>query len=176
MTYSNNAENLRSEAVIKKDRLRYTKNKFSANMALLAIVFNALYFVNIYKSDVGSYYYTIMIGISVLYNLVFMLAAFLSSEGVKNYKRVYAIVLMVLGLGQIARIFILPLSAKNATIVLTGVEEPVMGDGQFIWICIFLLASAFFCIVAGVNALLKTNTLESYRAELAKKAAEDNET
>ena len=34
----------------------------------------------------GNYYYTILVGASILYNLVFMLAAFLSSEGVKNYK------------------------------------------------------------------------------------------
>ena len=175
MTISNNAGSFRNEAEIKKDRLRYTKNKLSANLALLGIVFDALYFVNIYKSDVGSYYYNIIIGISVIYNLVFMLTAFLSSEGVKSYKRAYSFVLMVLGLGQIVRIFILPMNAKNATITLADVEEPVMGDEQFLWVCIFLILSAIFCIVAGIIALIKTNTLESYQAELAKKAAEDNE-
>ena len=66
------------------DRMRYIKNKFSANMALLAILFDVFYFVSIYKTDVGSYYYTIMIGASIIYNLVFLLAAFLSSEGVKR--------------------------------------------------------------------------------------------
>ncbi|MGN1422931.1 MAG: hypothetical protein ACI4XA_06105 [Oscillospiraceae bacterium] len=168
MTFSNNAE-------IKKDRLRYTKNKLSANLALLAIVFNALYFVNIYKSDVGSYYYTLTIGLSVVYNLVFMLTAFLSSEGVKSYKREYSFVLMVLGLGQIVRIFLLPMSAANAVITISDVEEPVMGGEQFMWVCVFLILSAFFCIVSGIIALIKTNTLESYQAELAKKSAEDNE-
>ena len=69
---------LHNEDLIKKDRLRFTKNVLSSNLTLLAIVFNALYFVSIYKSDVGSYYYTWMIGISVVYNLLFMLAAFLS--------------------------------------------------------------------------------------------------
>ena len=54
------------EANIKKDRLRFTKNKFSANMIILAIVVNALYFVNIYRSDVGNYYYKIMIGASIV--------------------------------------------------------------------------------------------------------------
>lgn len=169
MTLTNSAE-------IKKDRLRYTKNKLSANLALVGIVFNALYFVNIYKSDVGSYYYNLTIGLSVVYNLVFMLTAFLSSEGVKSYKKVYSYVLMVLGAGQILRIFLLPLKAKNATIILAEAEEPVMGGGQFMWVCIFLIASAAFCIISGIIALIKTNTLESYQAELAKKAAEDNET
>ncbi len=175
MTESNNAGKLVSEAVIKKDRLRYTKNKLSANLALLGIVFNALYFVNIYSTDVGSYYYNIIIGLSVVYNLVFMLAAFLSSEGVKSYKKAYSFVLMILGLGQIARIFILPMNAKNALITLNKVEMNVMGDEQFMWVCIFLIASSVCCVAAGIIAFMKTNTLLSYQAELAKKAAEDNE-
>ena len=57
---------------------------------------NVLYFVCIYKSDVSTYYYTYMIGLSVMYNLVFMLAAFLSSIGVKNYKMKFSIVLIVI--------------------------------------------------------------------------------
>lgn len=168
MTMSNIAE-------VKKDRLRYTKNKLSANLALLGIVFNALYFVSIYKSDVGSYYYNIIIGLSVVYNLVFMLTAFLSSEGVKSYKKSYSFVLMILGIGQLVRIFILPMNAKNTVVTLSNIEEPVMGNEQFNWVCILLILSALSCIVSGIIALIKTNTLESYQAELAKKAAEDNE-
>ena len=55
---------------IKKDRLRYTKNTLSSSMTYIAILFNVLYFVNIYQSDVGNYYYTITTGISVLMNLI----------------------------------------------------------------------------------------------------------
>ncbi len=178
MTLNNSTVKLSSEAseaVIKKDRLRYTKNKLSANLALLGIVFNALYFVNIYRSDVGSYYYNIMIGISVVYNLIFMLAAFLSSEGVKSYKKGYSFVLMALGVGQVVRIFILPAKALNATITISEIEEAVMSSGQFTRLCVYLIASAVLCVVAGIIALIKTNTLESYQAELAKKAAEVNE-
>ena len=58
---------------IKKDRLRYTKNTQSSTFALLAIVFNVLYFVSIYSSDVGNFYYSPTIGISVLCNLLFLL-------------------------------------------------------------------------------------------------------
>ncbi|MBR1685838.1 MAG: hypothetical protein IJ708_11950, partial [Clostridia bacterium] len=46
------------------DRMRFIKNSFSSRMALLAIVFDVLYFISIYKSDVGSYYYSIPIGAS----------------------------------------------------------------------------------------------------------------
>ena len=65
--------NFNNEAMIKRDRLRYTKNKLSANLTLLAIILNALYFVSIYKSDVGSFYYNYLIGISVVYKLLFLL-------------------------------------------------------------------------------------------------------
>lgn len=161
--------NFENEAVIKKDRLRFTKNKLSANLTLLAIVFNAFYFVSIYKSDVGSYYYSLMIGISVVYNLLFMLSAFLSSEGVKNYKMNYSFVLLALGVGQIVRIFILPRAAKNATISLDGVEQAVMGSAQFTRVCVFLLTSAALCIIAAVINIMKSSTLTKYQAELEKK-------
>lgn len=99
------------ELLIKKDRMRFIKNKLPANLALLGILFDVFYFVSIYQSDVRDYYYTMMIGASILYNLVFMLACFLSSEGIKNYKGGYAWLLAGLGIGQIVRIFILPAQA-----------------------------------------------------------------
>ena len=157
-----------NDALIKKDRLRFTKNKLSSSLTLLAIVFNALYFVSIYQSDVGSYYYQYMIGISVVYNLLFMLIAFLASEGVKSYKMNYSYVLVLLGLGQIVRIFILPMDAANTTVTLSGEEEVVMGSGQFTLVCVYLIASAALCIVAGVIAFFKTRTLNAYQAELDK--------
>ena len=65
---------------IKLDRMRYAKNTFSSRLTYLAILFNVLYFVSIYGSDVGSWYYQILIGASIVYNLVFMLVAFLASD------------------------------------------------------------------------------------------------
>lgn len=161
--------NLENDAVIKKDRLRFTKNKLSANLTLLAIVFNALYFVSVYKSDVGSYYYRLIIGISVVYNLLFMLAAFLSSEGVKSYKMSYSYVLLVLGVGQIIRIFILPRQARNATVLLSDVEEAVMEAPQFTRICVYLIISAVLCFIAAAINISKSSTLTKYQAELEKK-------
>lgn len=157
---------LSNENMIKRDRLRFTKNKLSSNLTLLAIVLNALYFVSIYKTDVGTYYYTWLIGISVVYNLLFMLTAFLSSEGVKVYKAGYSYVLMGLGVGQIVRIFIIPLQAKNATLVVNGVETSAMSNGQFIRLCVYLVASAALCIIAGLINLSKTHMLASRQAEI----------
>lgn len=161
--------NLENDAIIKKDRLRFTKNKLSSNLALLAIVFNAFYFVSIYKSDVGNYYYTIMIGISVLYNLLFMLAAFLSSEGSKNYKMNYSYVMLGLGLGQIVRIFIIPVQAKAATINIDGADRIVMDNAQYTRVCLYLLISAGLLIAAGVINIIKSSTLTKYQAELENK-------
>lgn len=160
---------LNNDALIKKDRLRFTKNKFSANLSYLAIVVNALYFVSIYSSDVGSWYYKIMIGASVLYNLIFMLTAFLASEGVKGYKLGYGYVLLVLGVLQILRIFYIPMKAHTDMIKLGETEELVMGNGQFILVCAYLVGSAALCIIAGVVAIAKTTTLRAYEAELQRR-------
>ena len=84
---------------IQLDRMRYTKNTLSSRLTLLAIVFDVLYFVSIYSSDVGKWYYAMLIGASIVYNLLFMLLAFLSSEGVKNYHIGYSWLLLGLAVG-----------------------------------------------------------------------------
>ena len=112
---------MNEEEFIRKDRLRFTKNTLASTFAIIAIVFDVLYFLNIYNSDVhrsvGNFYYQIRIGASIILNLLFMLAAFLSSEGIKNYKVSYGYVLGVLGVIQIVRIFILPMQAHAARLL-----------------------------------------------------------
>lgn len=161
---------LNNDALIKRDRLRFTKNKLSANLTLLAILINAFYFVSVYKCDVGSYYYRWFIGISVLYNLVFMLVAFLSSEGVKSYKMGYSFPLIAIGAGQIIRIFILPLQAKNTLITLDNVERAVLDDKKFTYQCVCLALSGVLCVIAGIVNVVKTRTLASHQAQLEKEA------
>lgn len=144
------------------DRMRYTKNTASSRLALLAIVFDVLFFISLYKSDVDTYYYKAIIGGSIIYNLVFMLAAFLCSEGVKRYQKVYSWVLIVLGVIQVARIFILPMDAHRT--IING--APVMGDGQFIFIVICLALSAV-CLLAGAAVnLKKSRELSAHLASL----------
>ena len=162
--------NFNNEAMIKKDSLRYTKNKLSSNLTLLAILINAFYFVSIYKSDVGSYYYTYIIGISVIYNLLFMLIAFLSSEGVQTYKVGYSFALIAIGIGQIIRIFIIPMNANQTVLSLGGEETAVMGGLQFVYVCVCLVASAALCVIAGVINIIKARTLAEHQAEIDKKA------
>lgn len=166
---------INNDATIKKDRLRFTKNKMSANLILLAIVANALYFVSVYRTDVGSYYYKIFIGASIVYNLVFMLIAFLSSEGVKNYKMGYSYAAIVLGVLQVARIFYLPREAHEAPNPIVGMEnETVMSGDQFTYVSACLCISAALLVIAGIIGIIKTTTLRKYQEELDNRAARGN--
>ena len=151
---------------IKKDRLRYTKNTFSATFCYFAILFNVFYFVSIYSKDIGNYYYSITIGISVICNLLFLLATFLCSEGVKGYKLNYSVFLLGLGAFQIIRIFGIPLNAFSTTIFLDGKEFTVMGAKQFFFVCLFLVLSAVCCFVAGAIGIEKTKILRNYEKQL----------
>ncbi len=154
------------ERMIQRDRMRFTKNSLSANLAIAAILFDVFYFVKIYQSDVGNYYYNYLIGISVIYNLIFMLAAFLSSEGVKNYKKEYSYLLLLLGAGQIVRIFILPMRAHSAVVSTGGAEVAVMGDGQFMWLVVCLVASAVCLVASAVVNLSKCAALSEHMKTL----------
>lgn len=156
---------------VKKDRLRYTKNKLSSTLAILGIVFDALYFISIYSSDVGNYFYNYIIGASVVYNLLFLLCVFLSSEGVKSYKLGYAIALIVVGAMQVGRIFYIPLKA-HSSMVSVGVEMvPAMDGKQFAYVIVCLVLSAVACIASGVIGIYKTRVLEGYNKQLAEAEA-----
>ena len=149
--------------LLKKDRMRFVKNKTSSNLAYLSIIFNVLYFISIYSSDVGNYYYTILIGVSVVYNLLFLLTAFLSSEGLKNYKLSYAIVITVVGIMQLVRIFGFPMDAISEV---TSDGAKVMGTGQFIYTVTMLSLSAAAAIASGVIGIIRTKTLENYQRSI----------
>ncbi len=152
------------------DRMRYTKNTLSASLAYLAILFDVIYFINIYASDinydVGAYYYQIRMGISIVYNLLFMLATFLCSEGVKSYKKNYSYYLIVIGAIQVIRIFLLPLKASQAEYVVDGVASKVMGKAQFTLVSAYLLASAACCVISAVVGLVKCGELHAHEKAL----------
>ena len=156
---------------IKMDRMRYTKDSFSSTLVIIAIVFDCLYFVSIYQSDVGNYYYNWVIGVSIVYNLIFLLSAFLASESVKNRKDGYAPILVVLGIVQIARVFYLPAKAHAATALVNGVEVAVMNDKQYIYVVACLVLSAVCCIVAAVTSSRNNKILADYMRSIENQAA-----
>jgi len=144
------------------DRMRYTKNTTSSRLAILAIVFDVLFFISLYKSDVGNYYYTILIGASIIYNLVYLLATFLASEGVKNYQVGYSWLLMALACGQIIRIFIYPVQAHAAKVA----NQQVMGDAQFILLVVCLACSAVCLVASAIINWRKSKALTAHIASL----------
>lgn len=155
------------------DRMRYTKNKTSSNLAVLGILFDVFYFVNIYRSDVSTYYYNILIGASIIYNLLFLLAAFLCSEEVKQYSEGYSYFLGVIGIIQFVRIFIIPVHAHSATVVISNVERVVMYDKQFIYCVLYLCISGACCVVGSVIGVLRSRKLKAYIATLGEEKRRD---
>ena len=158
---------------IRMDRMRYVKNTASSRLCYLAILMNVLYFVSIYQSDVGSWYYQMLIGISIVYNLLFMLMAFLASEGVKNYKANYSWMLYGLGIGQIIRIFILPSMAHQAVVKVNNAETLVIGNGQYIRCVLYLLISAGCLIAAAWINQSKSRALAEYEQSLSSHTAKE---
>jgi len=161
------------------DRMRYIKNKASSNLAILAILFDVFYFVNLYRSDVGDYYYRILIGASIVYNLIFLLAAFLASEGVKTYNEGYCYLLIVIGIIQIIRIFIMPVPAHNATVSVMNAETrvmeevQVMKDSQFLRQVFYLCASGACCLIGAYIGIVRSRKLKAYVATLGEEKRRD---
>ena len=112
-----------------------------------------------------------MIGVSIVYNLVFLLAAFLASESVKNRRNGYSGILILLGIVQFARVFILPAQAHAATALVNGVEVPVMGDKQYLYVTVCLVLSGVCCIVAAVVSAKNNKVLADYMKTIETKAA-----
>ena len=159
------------DRTIQRDRMRFIKNSLSSNLAILGILFDVFYFVSLYKSDVDTYYYNYMIGISIVYNLAFMLAVFLSSEGVKNYKKNYSYLLAVIGVVQVVRIFIIPAQAHSTTTIVGGESVVVMQDGQFMYVMVCLIASAACLVASAVVNFIRCNELEAHLKTLEAQGA-----
>lgn len=143
---------------IKIERMAYTKDKIPSWLALLAIIANVLFFVSIYRTNLSAYYnYTI--GVSVLTNLLFMLATFLCSEGVKTYKKSFGIAMIVLGAIEIGRIFFFPY--KGITTIESTTNEPVMASNQFAFTVICLSVAAVLLVVGGIISIRDSRVLEN---------------
>lgn len=174
---------MNEELTIQQDRMRFEKNTKSSRLAILAIILNVFYFISIYSVN-QSAYYTYWMGISIVYNLVFMLAAFLCSEGAKNYNAKYSKLLVLLGIGQFIRIFILPAMMHGMlvsesepvledTLHILGynipvtVDNVVMGSGQYFRVILYLALSGVCLIWSAVVNSRKSKALEAHIANLS---------
>ena len=161
---------LNDKKQMRLDRMRYTKNTLCSNMAILAIVANVLYFVIMYKIN-NKAMYELMMGASVVTNLLFLLFVFLCSEGVKNYNVNYAIMMIVIGVVEIARIFIWPLKLHNTeTKILVPGSEPiittVLNDTQFALVIVCLVTASALLIVGGIIGVIRGKQLAAYNESL----------
>lgn len=164
--------------VLKRDTLRYKKNSLPANLALLGLLFNCLYFCILYgfKTSTMSidgetqttWFATILIGASVILTLVMLLVNFLASEGIKGYKKHFCIVLLVLAAVQIARIFIYPsyVLKYSEQFNLTYFWIPGNGTLPGIMMIVWLCASAACLIASAIIGYINCRELESHLAEV----------
>ena len=160
-----------NDSVVKLDRMRYTKDTLSANLIIVAIVLDALYFVKLYQQDVSDYYYKWWIGASVIYNLVFMLGAFLCSESVKNRKTNMTALLVILSVMQFVRITQIPAMAKDAFITVGETNTDVMSSGTYTYLVCMLVISGLCLAAAIVTSLLNAKKLGDYMKTIETKSA-----
>lgn len=163
--------------IIKTDIYRYKKNKLAANLALLGLVFDCLYFMLLYgikASTAGetneiTWFASLMMGFSVILTLVLLLVSFLASEGIKGYNKKYAYVLWVLAAFQILKIFGYPLYGLNNNLLTVNYFwiNPTESTTEFIILVIYLVASAACYVASGVIGFIRAQNLEKFEKSLS---------
>lgn len=155
----------------KLDMMRFKKNSFSFWLCLLAIVLNVAMFLIIYKDSECTPNF--QMGIDLLINVIFMLAAFSFSESTKSYNYKSGIYTIVLGVIEILRIFWIPLYYYN--IYLYNFAEHEEGSliygletNSFIACVILLIIAGLSLIFAGVICMEKSKKLQKHINELKK--------
>ena len=102
------------------EKKKYKNDTFAYIFVLLGIVFNCFAFIKLYEQN-ANFFYDYRMAFSVLFNLIFMLAVFLTAENVKKYHRSYAIVAIVIGALQFLRIFDYVTDAHSAGVIANNV-------------------------------------------------------
>jgi hypothetical protein len=157
-----------NQQIVEDDILRYKRNKLAASLALIGLALNCLYFCLLYAiPDINMR--TMALGFSILLTLVVLLTTFLSSEGVKGYKKTYSIVLLVIAAFQIVKIFYYPLNGLiNDT--LTGIGYfgfyPTSSVPFFIIMVVYLAGSAACLIASAVLGWIYAVRLERFSKKI----------
>jgi len=154
--------------VIQDDILRYKKNKFAANFALLGLVFCCLYFTLLYTISAVKDIFNVWMGFSVIFNLLVLLIGFYASEGIKAYNKKFSIVLFVLAAVQLIRIIYYPaMGMANDWIhgnYYFGILMTNAANGTLM--IIYLVCSAACFIVSGVQGFIVARKLEVFQKKL----------
>lgn len=167
-----------NQEIIHGDLMRYKSNKLASSLALLAIIFNCLYFCLLYSFR-DKFFGTWRLGVSVILTLIVLLVTFLSSEGIKNYNKKYAIALLILAVVQIIRMFGLPLEALKYDIK-NGVASQLTGGAlnmryfgidlspsvAYVILVVWLAASAACLIASAVIGYINSVKLENFNKKI----------
>lgn len=142
------------------ERMRYQTESVSYALCLLGLVANVCYFLHMFRNN--SLSQTWVIGVDVIYNIVFMLITFLAAENAKRYRLKWSYGIAAIGLLQIVRIFILPLNYYNSG---------QLTQEKFIYAIVYLSASALLLIAGAVVCYIKSDILLKYLKEIEQNQA-----
>ncbi|MGN1060499.1 MAG: hypothetical protein ACI4QN_02085 [Candidatus Coproplasma sp.] len=155
-------------AIIQDDILRYKKNKFASSFALLALVFNCLYFALLYAISAVKSMFDVWMGVSVIVNLLVLLMGFYASEGIKGYNKKFSLVLLILAVLQLVRIIYFPAIGMSKEWLVGnyffGIAMTNASNG--VVMIVFLVASAACFIVSAVQGYIVAKKLETFQKKL----------
>ncbi len=134
------------------EKLKYRNDGLSYALILLGLAINVVYFILLYQNN-NNFFYSLNVGFSIIYNLLFMLFIFLCAENIKKYNCKYAYLSFAFGLMQIVRIFNYPKQALNAG----GLEQ-----SQYVVITFVLIASAIVLIAGSITSIIKSTILRRF--------------
>lgn len=177
-----------NQVILQDDIRRYKTNKLASSLALLAIVFNCLYFCLLYSfreltaaGDPNKFQGSDLwrLGVSVVLTLVVLLFTFLCSEGIKNYNKKYAIPLLVIAAVQVIRMFGMPLEMLKKDIA-AGVSSQLSGGilnmryfgidltptACYTILVVWLAASAACLIAAAIVGYINSSKLEQFNKKI----------
>ncbi len=167
------SENLK---IVRDDIMRYKKNKLGQWLCYGGLAFGCLYIMLLYAYN-NSTFYTVLMGASVLYTLVLLLASFLCAEGVKVYNKRYCIVLLILAVVEFARIFIYPNIAWRDQAFWITLNKTQVGKDYFGAILsqpaarsiliVYLVLSTLFYIAAAVYSYFVCVRHEAFEKRIA---------
>ena len=134
------------------EKKKYKNDTFAYVFVLLGIVFNCFAFIKLYEQN-SQFFYDYNMAFSVLFNLIFMLAVFLTAENVKKYHRSYAIVAIVIGVLQFLRIFEYVADAYHAEAIAKNV---------YMYIIVFYGLSGASLVIGGVAGFINSTILKRF--------------
>ena len=134
------------------EKKKYKNDTIAYLFVLLGIVFNCFAFIKLYEEN-GQFFYDYRMAFSVLFNLIFMLAVFLTAENVKKYHRKYAVVAIVIGVLQFLRIFEYVKDAYTANAIAKNI---------YTYIVIFYGLSGLSLIIGGITGFINSTILKRF--------------